>query len=69
MSPEFNVNNELSLDVISAGTIFCATHLIPCYGDGFVAGRLDINPSQTLDNFNAFYINKYVDHHASETIF
>ena len=53
--------------VIHLNTIFCAAHLIPVYGHEFVPTHLSF--TQTLDAFCAFYINKYIDHHAFEITF
>ena len=69
VSPQFVTDDQLSLSVIRVETIIRAAHLIPCFGDGFVASRLDADATHTLDNFNLFYVNKYVDHHASETVY
>ena len=53
--------------VIHLDTIFRAAHLIPVYGDEFVPTHLSF--TQTLDAFRAFYVNKYIDHHAFEITF
>ena len=69
VSPEFTYDDELSLTVIHIETILRGAHLIPCFGEDYVASRTDIDASQTLDNFNSFYVNKYIDHHANEIVF
>ena len=53
--------------VIHLNTIFCTTHLLPVYGDEFVATYLSF--TQSLDAFNAYYVNKYINHHAFEIAF
>jgi len=53
--------------VIHLNTIFRAAHLLPVYGDEFVATYLSF--TQSLDAFNAYYVNKYIDHHAFEIAF
>jgi hypothetical protein len=44
-----------------------AAHLIPIYGDQEMP--LDFNYTYSLDAFKAFYVNKYIDHHAYEIAF
>ncbi len=50
--------------VIPLDHIFRATHLIPVYGKTKVPK--DHSPTQTLDKYWKFYINKYADHHSFE---
>jgi len=53
------------LAVIHLESIFRAAHLIPAYRtSNFV--RRSLTMHNTLDEFKAFYINKFVDHHAFE---
>lgn len=55
-----------SLAVIHVDSIFCAAHLLPIF-DATPLPRT-FNYSQTLDSFQAFYVNKYIDYHAYETV-
>ncbi|KAJ6617775.1 hypothetical protein B0H10DRAFT_1796822, partial [Mycena sp. CBHHK59/15] len=55
------------LDIIPVDTILRGAHLIGIYGDTFLPRHF--NHPDTLDRFNAFYINKYADHHAHEIAF
>ncbi|KAG1867165.1 hypothetical protein DFJ58DRAFT_904510 [Suillus subalutaceus] len=48
-------------------TIYRAAHLLPVFGDGPLP--LDFHFSYSLDSFNAYYVNKYADHHANEIVF
>lgn len=50
--------------VIHIDTIFRAAHLIPIYGDKEISPL--IKPHHCYDTFQAFYVNKYADHHAFE---
>lgn len=52
--------------VISLDLIIRAAHLIPVFGTANVPREL--NNSQSLDAFQYFYVNKYVDHHAFELL-
>ncbi|KAG1877838.1 hypothetical protein DFJ58DRAFT_648158 [Suillus subalutaceus] len=45
-------------------TVFRAAHLIPIYSSEYIPPSLKFY--QSLDTFDSFYINKYVDHHAFE---
>ncbi|OBZ78313.1 U2 snRNP component prp10 [Grifola frondosa] len=55
------------LSVIPLDTIIRAAHLIGVYGHERVPDGL--TEHQSLDAFRFFYVNKYADHHAFETIF
>ena len=48
-------------------SIFRAAHLMGVCGEGFVPKTLTADYS--LDFFDSFYVNKYVDHHAFEIAF
>ena len=69
VSPEYLEDESPHLAVVHVDCIFRAAHLIPVYGEKFVADRHDFESSDTLDCFTAFYVNKYVDHHANEIAF
>jgi hypothetical protein len=58
---------ERRMDIIHIDTILRAAHLIGIYADSFLPRHFKY--SDTLDRFNAFYINKYADHHANEKAF
>lgn len=51
--------------VIHIDSIFRAAHLIPVYGTEFVPQGLKFYHS--YDAFQAYYVNKYADHHAFES--
>ncbi|KAI0282250.1 hypothetical protein BC826DRAFT_1093972 [Russula brevipes] len=53
--------------VLHLDTFLRAAHLIPVYGDQEIP--LDFHFSYTLDSFQAYYVNKYIDHHAFEIAF
>ena len=70
VSPEINEDDgEPSLSAIHINSILRAAHLIPYFGDGYVADIQDIDASQSLDNFTSYYVNRYIDHHAYEIVF
>jgi hypothetical protein len=51
--------------IIHLDSILRAAHLIPMFGDDFIPA---MDPSDTLDTFDTFYVNKFADHHAFEII-
>ena len=53
--------------VIHLDTIVRAAHLLPVFKEEFVSR--DLLFSDTLDKFQLFYVNKFVDHHAFEIAF
>lgn len=56
-----------SADVVHLDTLVRATHLIAVYGETWVPRG--ISPEQSLDIFESYYVNKYIDHHCFETAF
>jgi hypothetical protein len=57
-----NRRSVLHLDAFLRGV-----HLIPVYGTEMLPVGFDY--SDSLDAFSAFYVNKYIDHHANEIAF
>jgi len=60
VEPEMK-DGEPLISIIHLDCIIRAAHLIPVYGDDFIPM---IHPSDTLDAFELYSINKYADHHA-----
>ena len=57
------ISNKSHLCIIHIDMIYCAAHLIPVYWTSrFIAWSLTMN--KTLNTFNRFYVNKFVDHYA-----
>jgi hypothetical protein len=64
VEPDFNDDGSPYMTVIHLDSILRAAHLIGvCNGD-FVPKDLAFH--QSLDAFRAFYVNKFIDHHAFE---
>lgn len=65
--PEVDHNGERVLSVLHLDSFLRGVHLIPVYGED----RLPLNFSYTwsLDLFQAFYVNKYADHHSNEILY
>ncbi|KAF9237764.1 hypothetical protein BU15DRAFT_88600 [Melanogaster broomeanus] len=53
--------------IIHIDSIFRAAHLIPVYGRQFVSQ--DLRHQDSYNAFQAYYVNKYADHHAFEIAF
>ncbi|KAJ6629704.1 hypothetical protein B0H10DRAFT_2381236 [Mycena sp. CBHHK59/15] len=67
VEPDVDHRGRRVLDIIHIDTILRGAHLIGIYGDSFLPRHFKY--SDTLDQFKAFYINKYADHHANEIAF
>ncbi|KAF5328289.1 hypothetical protein D9758_018165 [Tetrapyrgos nigripes] len=55
------------ISVLHIDTFVRCCHLLPKYGDNPVPDTFHF--SYSLDAFTAFYVNKYIDHHANEIAF
>jgi len=55
-----------SVSVIHIDSIFRAAHLLPIFDTAPLPRTL--NYTATLDSFRGFYVNKYIDYHAYETV-
>ncbi len=67
VEPDYTADGSLLYGVVHLDTILRAAHLIPVFGDAIIPA--DFHYSQSLDAFNAYYINKFADHHAHEVAF
>ncbi|KAI6145813.1 hypothetical protein BKA82DRAFT_4330463 [Pisolithus tinctorius] len=67
IQPDFDADGEHELEVVHAHCILHGAHLIPVYGHNCLPS--DIHHTDTLDIFHAYYVNKYIDHHAFEITF
>lgn len=61
-----HICNVPEISIIHIDTIYHTMHLIPIYGTQFIPGEPQIQPHHSYDVFQAFYINKFADHHAFE---
>ena len=53
--------------VVHLNCFLRAAHLIPVYGRLTIP--LDFDHRYSLDTFEAYYVNKYIDHHSYEVVF
>jgi len=68
VEPEFDDNKYRVMSVVHVDSIVRAAHLLPVFGGNITVPR-EVNFSNTLDIFGAFYVNKYINYHAFETVF
>lgn len=64
--PEVRAGVRVS-SVIHLDCVLRGAHLLGIFGNAFVP--LTLHYSDTLDVFKAYYVNKYIDHHAFEVVF
>ena len=68
VEPDVDINKYRVMSVVHVDSIVRAAHLLPVFrGDAAVPRQA--NFSHALDIFCAFYVNKYIDYHAFETVF
>ena len=65
--PDNDNNGYRIMSVVHLDSIIRAAHLLPVFKDDTPIPR-EINFTHTLDVFKAFYLNKYIDYHAFETL-
>ena len=67
VEPDFDANGQREMEVVHLHSILRGAHLIPVYGHDYIPR--DIQHMESLDIFRAYYVNKYIDHHAFEIAF
>ncbi|KIJ62999.1 hypothetical protein HYDPIDRAFT_93454 [Hydnomerulius pinastri MD-312] len=65
--PELDHDGEWVQSVISLDSIVRGAHLMPVFGEDQLPRGFHF--SDSLDAFNAYYINKFIDHHAHSLAF
>ena len=68
VEPDFQETSEPHLAIIHTDSIYRAVHLTPAYRTAKRVRRT-ITMHTSLDSFCLFYVNKFADHHAFETVF
>jgi hypothetical protein len=69
VEPDVTDDGASLTSVIHLGTIIQAAHLLPVFKNEPELVSRDLFFSDTLDKFQKFYVNKYIDHHAFEIAF
>ena len=67
IEPEMHDNGSHIIDIVHLDTIVCSAHLIAVYGYNPILK--DIPLCYILDLFHLHYVNKYIDHHTSRSLF
>lgn len=62
--PEFQANGRHASSIIHLNCVARAAHLLPAYGSMFLPEGFHF--SDSLDAFNAYFVNPYIDHHSYE---
>ncbi|KAF6758455.1 hypothetical protein DFP72DRAFT_1105211 [Ephemerocybe angulata] len=55
--------------VVHIDTILRAAHLLPMYGSTYPLLDSEYDHNDSLDDFEAYFVNKFIDHHANEIAF
>ena len=67
ITPDFDNMGNLAMSIIHLDSIVRDAHLMGIAGTTQIPRHLTFD--QSLDAFQAFYVNKYIDHHAHEYAF
>ncbi|KAF7303363.1 C2H2-type domain-containing protein [Mycena indigotica] len=66
VEPEQQGNSRL-VTVVHLDSVLRGAHLIPVFGERRLP--IDFQHTYSLDSFQSFHVNKYIDHHANEILF
>jgi hypothetical protein len=64
VQPDTNTDESPAIGVIHLDLVLHVAHLLPVFGDDFML--LNLSPFHSLDTFETYYINKYIDYHTFE---
>ena len=67
VKPSFLDDNTCYLSIVHIDTIVHAAHLILIFGQELVPSQVNLHNS--LDIYQGFYVNHFIDHHAFELVF
>jgi len=68
VEPDYE-DGEPNLAIIHVDTIFRAAHLLPAHRSNQFVARHVITMHNSLDRYDQFYVNRFVDYHAFEVLF
>lgn len=66
VKPQYSANNRPSSSIVHLDSVLRGIHLLPVHKRRTVPGTKSY--SRTLDSYRKFYVNKYIDYHAFETV-
>ncbi|KAF8273046.1 hypothetical protein EI94DRAFT_47230 [Lactarius quietus] len=64
VQPDYNADGSPAIGVIHLDSVLCGAHLMPVFGDSPIP--IGLGAENSLDVFQAFYVNKYINYHAFE---
>ncbi|KAK7684223.1 hypothetical protein QCA50_012547 [Cerrena zonata] len=67
VTPDFDADGSRTQSVIHTDCIVRGAHLIPVFGADHIPFNFPFSAS--LDSFRAYYVNRFIDYHAFETIY
>jgi hypothetical protein len=67
--PAFDLDHHHLARVITLSSVYRAAHLVPVFGYEHEKIAKHTTADSSLDDFDYFYINKFIDHHAFEIAF
>ena len=67
VEPDYNVTGSLAMSIIHLGAIERGAHLMGVAGKHCIPHNVVFHNS--LDAFQSYYVNKYIDHHAHKLVF
>ncbi|KAH8977872.1 hypothetical protein EDB92DRAFT_1937737 [Lactarius akahatsu] len=62
--PDMNTDGSPAVAVIHLDSVLHVAHLLPVFGNSLMP--IDLSHYHSLDTFETYYINKYIDYHAFE---
>lgn len=67
VEPDFDPDGAHTTCILHLDSVVHTAHLIGVYGEDFLPR--DLSLSQSLNIFESYYVNKYIDHHSFEIAF
>ena len=64
VQPEEESDGSPTVSVVHLDCIFRAAHLLPIYSASNDPIPHSLSLHETLDTYNVFYVNKFIDHHS-----
>ncbi|KAF8259052.1 hypothetical protein EI94DRAFT_1774026 [Lactarius quietus] len=64
VQPDSNLDGSPAVSIVHLDSVLHAVHLMPVFGDCMMP--MDLTSDQSLDIFQSFYVNKYIDYHTFE---
>ncbi|KAF8261519.1 hypothetical protein EI94DRAFT_1745858, partial [Lactarius quietus] len=64
VQPDYNADGSPAIGVIHLDSVLCGAHLMLVFGDSPIP--IGLGAENSLDVFQAFYVNKYINYHAFE---